>query len=224
MVSSKLISLINLIHQHNRELIITTGRGHSWGLFLLTHFPLNKIIVENGGVIIKKEFRKDGRKIFKTYELQTKKQKELQKTNLKKLLKKFPGIKLSDDSVFRSCDLSIDLIENKKYIHSDFFAELKKLKFSHSTSNVHVNFQIGSFNKFKAIKKFCQQERFDIGKAIFFGDSLNDEPVFRHLKQTVGVSNIDERLSSFKYPPKVILKGKKNREIYGVYNYLKQVL
>ncbi|MDA8792646.1 HAD-IIB family hydrolase [Bacteriovoracaceae bacterium] len=224
MVSSKLINLINFIHLNNRELVITTGRGHAWGLFLLTHFPLDKIIVENGGVIIKKIFRKDGRKVFKTYELQTKKQKDLQKVNLKKLLKKFPGIKLSDDSVFRSCDLSIDLIENKKYIHSDFFAELKKLKFSYSTSNVHVNFQIGTFDKFKAIKKFCEQEKVNLNSIIFFGDSLNDEPVFRHLKQTVGVSNIHERINEFKHLPQVILNGAKNKEIKGVANYLKNIL
>ncbi len=46
--------LLNIIEKGNSELVIVSGRSLSWGHFLLTHFPLKRVIMEGGGVIVSK--------------------------------------------------------------------------------------------------------------------------------------------------------------------------
>ena len=43
--------VLKLIKQNNSELVIVTGRPLSWAHFLLTHFDLDCVITEGGGML-----------------------------------------------------------------------------------------------------------------------------------------------------------------------------
>ena len=71
--------------------------------------------------------------------------------------------------------------------------------------------------------EFLKEAKLTEDEIIFFGDSLNDESVFKEIDHCVGVSNIEKVKAQFKHLPQVILEGEENKGIHGVLNYLKSI-
>lgn len=210
---------------HSVPIVIVTGRSLSWAHFLITHFSsLNYVIAEGGGVLVRRD--KNGNPIDEPF-VSNKNIKHLE-MSAKGLLKKFSNISLSADSYGRLTDraielsdllLDIDLLKNvKKY--------LKKDNINFSTSNVHLNFWSGDVSKYSAVKIFHEKYLSDISldECIYFGDSLNDESMFRYFENSVGVSSIKDVLSKLEYRPPIILTGEENDGPDGVYNHLLSLL
>jgi hydroxymethylpyrimidine pyrophosphatase-like HAD family hydrolase len=61
-------------------------------------------------------------------------------------------------------------------------------------------------------------------EAVFFGDSLNDQTMFKSFKNSVGVSNISKVMDQLVHKPTTILEGPENIGPNGVFNYLKNLL
>ena len=57
-------------------------------------------------------------------------------------------------------------------------------------------------------------------ECIYFGDSLNDESMFRYFTSTVGVSNIKYILDDLDYRPSQILEGDDLEGVNGVLKVL----
>lgn len=214
-------NIITLLESKKAPLVIVTGRSLSWGHFLLTHIPyLKEIIVEGGGAILKRE----GKII--TEELLVS-QAEVEKLNVVSSLlpKEFPGLKLSVDSFGRKTDRAIELYDLKDNdLLNRVSAFLKSHDINFSTSNVHLNFWCGELSKYKAVTKYLGQKNTKASDCVFFGDSLNDQSMFKSFENSVGVSNISSVIDRLEYRPKVILAGGENAGPYGVLNYLKKTL
>jgi hydroxymethylpyrimidine pyrophosphatase-like HAD family hydrolase len=79
-------------------------------------------------------------------------------------------------------------------------------------SSIHVNAWFGAHDKYSCCKlllKELYQEDFSAVKDqyLYFGDSPNDEPLFREFPDTsIGVANVREFLPRMKSPPKFITK------------------
>jgi len=211
--------VLNLVKEKNIKFVIVTGRALSWSHFLMTHFPIDACITEGGGML--SVGRKKG---FVDHCLvdQSELQRLLEITQ--SLLNKFPNLQLSEDSLCRITDRAIDLnvLEETSLIQavSEFF---DKGEVNYSCSNVHLNYWTGNFTKASAIKYYLENFSNDHpDDCLFFGDSLNDELVFKMIKNSVGVSNIKSVLDKLKVKPAVILEGPENAEILGVMNYLKK--
>lgn len=199
-------------------LVIVTGRSLSWGHFLLTHFPfLTDVIVEGGGAILSRT----GKII--TEECLVTESEILRLQNFcTKFKLKFPDAPLSVDSFGRKTDRAIELHDLKdeilfQYIE-DFF---RQEKITFSRSSVHLNFWCGEISKYRAVQHFLEGKKLDADHGIFFGDSLNDQSMFKSFKNSVGVSNLESVLHLLEFKPKTILQGKENIGPWGVLNYLK---
>ena len=204
----------------NAEFVVVSGRSISWGHFLLTHLPLRYVIMEGGGVIL----RKGNNKIITEKILVSSGElTELQETE-RALVRKFPNV-LSADSYGRKTDRAVELFDINLHLKPEIESFLDDRKINHSSSNVHINFWVGEVSKFNGIETLLKEEMEGvfINDCVFFGDAPNDESVFAGMKHTVGVSNIDKYLSRMRAHPSVILKGEDNRGIGGVYNYLKSL-
>ena len=59
---------------------------------------------------------------------------------------------------------------------------------------------------------------------VFFGDSLNDQTMFKSFKNSVGVANISAVIDRLEFKPTTILTGDENVGPWGVLNYLKKTL
>jgi HAD superfamily hydrolase (TIGR01484 family) len=210
-----------LSHLENKKipLVIVTGRSLSWGHFLLTHFPfLHEVIVEGGGAVVSRSGK------FIT-------EKNLvSETDIKRLAdfvsvfkKEFPTINLSIDSFGRRTDRAVelhDLQDGVLFHHIEDFLRDHKINFS--TSNVHLNFWCGEVSKYIAVDYFLKEKHVSETECIFFGDSLNDQAMFKSFHHSVGVSNISAVLDQMKHRPSEILVGDENIGPFGVLNYLKQ--
>jgi HAD superfamily hydrolase (TIGR01484 family) len=209
------VSTLETINHYNHELIVVSGRSLSWGHFLLTHFPMNYCVMEGGGVVMWKD--KDDR--IRHHSLCT--VEELGK--LRELFEKIKatplGVHLSDDSYGRLADRAFEL--DGSAVNKEIEQYLIKHKANYYLSTVHINFWYGNFDKYIGIKYLVEEIlKHDIEKVkkgcLYFGDGMNDVPVFDQFSQSIGVSN----LAKVTIPPKVILKGEDNREIFGVKNFL----
>jgi hydroxymethylpyrimidine pyrophosphatase-like HAD family hydrolase len=84
-----------------------------------------------------------------------------------------------------------------------------------------LNFWCGEVSKYKAVSHFLNNKGIDEKECIFFGDSLNDQAMFKEFPTTIGVSNIAKVIEQLKYKPTEILLGESNAGPFGVFNYLK---
>lgn len=212
-----------LDHLDNKKvpLVIVTGRSLSWGHFLLTHFPfLTDVIVEGGGTIVSRSGK------FITEECQISESEVLRLADFCHEFKlKFPKVPLSVDSFGRKTDRAIelhDLQDGTLFHHIEDFLHEKNINFS--TSNVHLNFWCGEISKYKAVAHFLNKKSVKETDCLFFGDSLNDQTMFKSFKNCIGVSNISSVLDRMTYKPSIILEGPENAGPFGVINYLKKHL
>lgn len=214
--------VLNLIKRKKSELVIVTGRPLSWAHFLLTHFELNCVVTEGGGMV---SIRKGESEFFDDIPLINENHLDHLQSETNNLLKKFPQIRLSEDSRCRVTDRAIDLIllkEVKQDEEIEKFFEEAQINFSRS--NVHLNFWSGNVSKRRSIEYYLNLRKVDQTDCLFFGDSLNDQSAFEFIEHSVGVANISSVEKKLKFLPKTILRGCENEEINGVYNYLKNNL
>ena len=132
---------------------------------------------------------------------------------------------LTFDSFGRKTDRAIDLEamdKEKKSLVENFLSDHQA---SFSTSSVHVNFWYGDVSKYQGIQWVLKKKFPHVAEneCLYFGDAINDESVFKGLENTVGVSNVSRCLDKMKDHPRVILEGKDNEAVYGVFNFLKQL-
>lgn len=218
--------VLSLLKNHDVPLVICTGRSKSWAHFLLTHFPqLDYVITEGGGVLTCVE-EKEGRRLLKDILLVDESEVIRLEKAVIELKEKFPNIELSVDSFGRQTDRAIELsfLEDHPELDKEIRSFFKEKKINFSTSNVHMNFWCGDISKIYSIRTFLKDyKRSSEEEIIFFGDSLNDESVFKELRHCVGVSNIEKVKDRFQYLPQTILEGKHNEGVLGVLNYLKSI-
>ncbi len=220
-LSPVFFDILNLLDSKKIPLVIVTGRSLSWAHFLLTHFPfLTDVIVEGGGAIITRKGK------FITEEcLVTECEVQRLADFCHEFKKKFPKVPLSVDSFGRKTDRAIelhDLQDGTLFQHIEEF--LKEQQINFSTSNVHLNFWCGEISKYLAVVHFLKAKSVTEEDCLFFGDSLNDQTMFKSFKNSIGVSNIDQVLHLMSHKPTTILVGAENAGPFGVLGYLKKNL
>ena len=220
--------ILDLLKENKIELVIVTGRSKSWAHFLLSHFPtLNYAITEGGGVLTTADSKGHKHNLEDSLYVDEIHVRRLEAMT-EKLFDEFPDVQLSADSFGRQTDRAIELewLNEHPKRSTDVVHFLKKENINYSTSNVHLNFWCGEISKANAIQQFLKEHKngITLAECVFFGDSLNDESVFKELPHTVGVSNISEVEAQLVFKPTTILLGKENEGPYGVLHYLKEVL
>lgn len=226
-LTTHFFEILNTLKGHNVPLIICTGRSKSWAHFLLTHLHDLEYVISEGGGTLSYITKKNGRRVLndKSFVPQSDLKKLSQVTE--ELLKTYPGISLSVDSFGREADRAIELEDLKddpdlKNKVCEFF---DKKGIHYSTSNVHMNYWAGEVSKMRSIELFLKDYPIaKLDETVFFGDSLNDESVFKDHPNTVGVANIDTVKDRFTHLPKTILEGKEKEGPKGVLSYLKEFL
>ena len=222
--STKFIDIINLCSDNKTPFVIVTGRSISWAHFFLTHFEkLEYVISEGGGSL---SYRDGNGFIIDEYLVSDDEIKWLEKFS-SELKKQFPLVRLSADSTGRVTDRAIELFDLKdEELLESIQTFMTSQNINYSTSNVHLNFWCGEVSKYEASKYLISRffKDYSIEETIFFGDSLNDQSMFRNIEHSVGVSNIDQVLDIMEFKPNIILKGEKNSGPSGVLSYLKGIL
>jgi HAD superfamily hydrolase (TIGR01484 family) len=233
-LSAFFYEILDLVQNHKKKLIINTGRSSGWGLFLLTHFPVETVITEGGATIISKLKPQDiylplwekREEFYFRFLLNPSEQLQLQQIKAEIVSTVATSYPLSADSDYRHCDFAL----NKSYLNSELQNKLKmwekKYELKTTQSNIHYNITSQNCSKFIGLQILFQEIfNVDIHKSleecVYWGDSLNDQEIFKELPQSIGVGNIDKVLSFLKFPPSVILPNHSN--FWGVLGVLESL-
>lgn len=221
-LGSFFIELLELLKSKKIPLVIVTGRSKSWAHFFLTHFSYLDFVLSEGGAVLSSRGKHD---LEDTLYVDESEVERLEKFCVE-LKEAFPSIPLTADSWGRHADRAIDLkvLADQAHVKEKIEKLMDERNINHSCSNVHLNFWCGDIDKSKAVQRLLKDHfGLDKSECLFFGDSTNDESMFRDFN-SVGVSNISKIIDRLKYKPSIILEGKENEGAKGVYSFIKNEL
>jgi hypothetical protein len=134
---------------------------------------------------------------------------------LNELRQEMPDLEVASDQGYREIDLAVDFCEDVERLSDReinmIVAGFEKAGAQAKISSIHVNAWFGAHDKFSCCKLLLKElynEDFDKEREryFYFGDSPNDEPLFREFSHTVGVANVKEFLPRMKSHPTYITK------------------
>ena len=202
------------LHRNGIKVVPVTGRPAGWCDHFARMWPVAGVVGENGAFYY--SYDDKNRKFIRRY-LQTEEERKEGQRKLKfireRALKEVPGCGIASDQDFRLADLAIDFTEDvgplKEEEIDKICAIVEEEGANYKRSSIHVNCWYGDYDKLTCFNIFLQDFT---GKSLeqmqdritYFGDSLNDEPMFAKLKSTIAVANIKNFLNKLKSFPTYI--------------------
>lgn len=178
--------------------IPVTGRPAGWCDCIARQWPVDAVIGENGAFVM---YMRDG-KLHRVYNPEAPALDSVRDRLValeEDIRKRFPDVRIAKDQSFRLFDVAFDFAEEAPVLGLDFAERICRACEDRGAtakiSSIHVNAWFGKYTK-RSMAAFVLQELFgvqpeDFGKrVVFFGDSPNDEPMFRFFPLSCGVANL----------------------------------
>ena len=195
-----------------------TGRPGGWCDLIARTWPVDGVVGENGGLAFRSAA--PGEPMERRF-WQEASERAAARGRLGevagKILAEVPGAALASDQSYRDLDLAVDFCEDVPSLDEDAIARIVKgfddAGATCKVSNIHVNGWFGSWDKLgmcvAAARDWFGLELggADRGRAVFVGDSPNDEPMFAAFPSACGVANIRRYLDRLDHPPAFVTPG-----------------
>ena len=202
------------LYKNGINIVPVTGRPAGWCDHIARMWPVAGIVGENGAFYYyyDEKNRKFIRKYLQTEEMRKEGQRKLN-TIRERALKEVSGCGIASDQPFRVADLAVDFTEDVGPLTQEEIDKICKIAeeegATYKVSSIHVNCWYGNYDKLTCFNIFLKdftgkslQQMQD--RIVYMGDSLNDEPMFEKLKNTIAVANIKNFLDRLKYFPTYI--------------------
>lgn len=188
-----------------------TGRPAGWCDHIARMWPVSGVVGENGALYF--YYDEDKKKLVRRFFIEPgkiEKKRERLKSIGDEILEKVPGTAYASDQPYRLFDVAIDFTEDVPALSKDDVQKIcdifSEYGVNFKVSSIHVNGWFGDYDKLSMTKIFVKEVlEVDIDEKkdrfIFFGDSPNDEPMFRFFPNSVGVANVRRFLDLLKHPP-----------------------
>ena len=191
--------------------VLVTGRPAGWCDHLARMWPVAAVVGENGALC----FSMQGQRMERVYAPREASAAERLAVIEREVLERVPRARIAADQAYREYDLAIDFAEEVSppleeaeidKIVAIFAAQGAQAK----VSSIHVNGWFGDYDKLSMCRR-CSQTFFgralDPQKAIYVGDSPNDEPMFAAFPHGVGVANVSDFVPRMRHLPAYITLG-----------------
>lgn len=214
-IEPQALQALGRLREAGLPVIAVTGRPAGWSEPGLQDWPVNAIVAENGGVLL----RRQGRGAV-TYEYTVDNRQRTERfTRLQacaaQVLQQVPQARLALDSAGRRTDIAIDHSEHHRLDAAGQQAVLALMR-SHgltaTVSSIHINGWLGEHNKWSGAQWAVQAvlgQPLEPDRWIYVGDSANDEAMFRQLPASVGVANIAASLPLLRHRPAWITRSER---------------
>jgi HAD superfamily hydrolase (TIGR01484 family) len=187
-----------------------TGRPGGWVDHIARAWPVDGVVGENGGLWFWFDGRKLQRRFFQSADERRVNREKLDLLAMS-ILERVPGSALASDQPYRDLDLAIDFCEDVPALDSkavdSVVACFEEAGATAKVSSIHVNGWYGHFDKLEGVQRF-HQDRYgspiDFQRWAFFGDSANDEPMFKAFPYSIGVANVHHFLDRMSHHPRFI--------------------
>jgi HAD superfamily hydrolase (TIGR01484 family) len=186
-----------------------TGRPAGWCDLIARQWPVDGVVGENGAFAF---FIEDGRleRMFHPSAPSPEAARKRLESLGQAVAASFPGIRIAKDQAYRLFDLALDFAEEPPVLPLEDARRIKDIcdrEGAHAKiSSIHVNAWYGDYDKLAMAelflsRRFAWDPILDSRAVIFFGDSPNDEPMFRRFPLSCGVSNVRRFADFMKAPP-----------------------
>lgn len=192
--------------------IPVTGRPAGWCDLIARQWPVAGVVGENGAFA----FYMHGDRLERLYHPAAP-DPESVRGRLASLgseaLAAFPGLRVAKDQAYRIFDVALDFAEEEPRLGLDLAVRVKEFCESRGAvakvSSIHVNAWYGEYDKLSMAELFLSSRLGyepirDLSSVVYFGDSPNDEPMFRHFPLSCGVANVRQYVSILKNPPEFV--------------------
>jgi hydroxymethylpyrimidine pyrophosphatase-like HAD family hydrolase len=193
-LTSGVIKAIEYLNTAGKKVILVTGRSGGACTTLSQYLPVEMVIAENGGVVIRDHD-------ITTIDLPADHTVKLHAC-FDTIRKMIPDVKQAQDNPFRLTDLSMD----NRSIQGSNFNIIKSIAesfgFTVAVSSVQTHILLPTCSKAVTLKSILNDR-----KTVTIGDSANDESMFdpKQFPLSVGVANIIQHLGMMKYRPRWIM-------------------
>ncbi len=199
------------LHEAGLLVIPVTGRPAGWCDMAVREWPIDAIVGENGAFVY---YWKDGKpEMFRHPSIPAEDVSQKLEAVKRACLAGVPGCRIAKDQHFRLYDLAVDFREDEPRLPLEAGDRIRAIAegmgASAKVSSIHVNCWFGDYDKVSMAKLFLREflglARPD--EVLFFGDSANDEPMFRELPLSCGVENIAPFLPRMQAHPAFLIQG-----------------
>ncbi len=204
------------LRDSGRKVILVTGRPAGWCDLIARFWPVDAVVGENGAFYFL--YDRNKRKMIRRFH-RSEAERAVDTARLKKMFaklrKEFPGIALAADQAFRISDIAVDVCEDRDALPPEtvarLMARLEAMGATVKLSSIHINAWIGDFDKLGMIQQLLRgvyrlSDAQMQNTCVYLGDSPNDEPMFAHFGNSVGVANIRAFTSRMKALPRYVTK------------------
>lgn len=195
-----------------------TGRPAGWCDLIARQWPVDGVIGENGAFAF---FRKDDRleRLYHPAAPDPGANRERLDDLGVAALRTFPGLRIAKDQRYRLFDLALDFAEESPDLGLALASRVREFCEGAGAvakvSSIHVNAWFGVYDKLSMAELFLAKALgFDPSlldqELLYFGDSPNDEPMFRRFPLSCGVANVSAYAALLRSPPAYVTE-----ESYG---------
>jgi HAD superfamily hydrolase (TIGR01484 family) len=191
------------------KVVPVTGRPGGWVDQIARIWPVDGVVGENGGLWFLMQSGKLVRRFVQSAEVRRENRARLDAL-AGSILAAVPGTALASDQPYRELDLAIDFCEDVPPLGDaaidQIVAAFEAAGATCKVSSIHVNGWFGAFDKLEGCRRMLH-EAFGANldderdRWAFFGDSANDEPMFRFFPCSVGVANVRRFLPRMAHGP-----------------------
>ncbi len=186
------------------QVIPITGRPAGWCDMIARTWPVDGVVGENGGLYFRREDASHGGHTMVRVFAQDGETRRANRRRLDELsariLEAVPGTALASDQQYREFDIAVDFCEDVPRLPGSevdrIVAMCTEAGCTVKVSSIHVNAWFGDFDKGSMCLRFGRDVlgrdfgAADADRAIFFGDSPNDAPLFDLFPHSVGVAGV----------------------------------
>ncbi|BBK41758.1 haloacid dehalogenase [Allostella vacuolata] len=191
--------------------IPVTGRPAGWCDMVARQWPVAAVVGENGAFF----FRHDeaNRQFVRRFWVEAERRRADQDrlwTIARTILAEVPGSGIASDQQYRAADIAIDWCEDVAPLGDAAVRRIVAIATAAGAtarvSSIHVNIWFGDFSKL-AMSRRCIAEVLGLDidaepdRFVFVGDSPNDQTMFAHFPNAVGVANVLHFRDQLTQPP-----------------------
>jgi len=211
------------------HVIAITGRPVGWSEPFAASWPVDSIVAENGAVaLLPQDTRKNSlerspikrEQLSKIYQ-QDAAARAANYARMQQVLAdieaRVPGARRATDSAGRETDIAID--------HSEFtqlpqaaidacVAIMRAAGMMATVSSIHINGWYGAHNKLEGARWIVRELLgrdldAELSHWVYVGDSTNDQLMFEHFENSVGVANIARFVPQLTHLPRYVTQGER---------------
>ncbi len=191
--------------------VAVTGRPAGWCDMVARQWPVAGAVGENGAFYFRYDTaQRRFQRTFWVPEEQRRIDRERLSVIARTILAEVPGSGIASDQQYREADIAIDWCEDVAPLPDGevrrIVAIAEAAGATARVSSIHVNIWFGDFSKLGMARRFIT-EVLDLDvdaqpqKFVFVGDSPNDQTMFAHFPNAVGVANVLRFRDQLSQPP-----------------------